>query len=185
MATTTVSRNTLDRFYAAIRDVPDFPKPGILFRDITPLLMDAPLFRRAVRAMSRPFELRQVDRVLAVESRGFIFGAPIALALKAALVPARKPGKLPWKRHRVEYELEYGTDAIEIHEDAIQRGDRVLVVDDVLATGGTASAAVRAVEQGGGTLVGLTFLIELAALNGRRRLGRARVASLLTYPRGP
>ncbi|MBI4420542.1 MAG: adenine phosphoribosyltransferase [Gemmatimonadetes bacterium] len=178
-----MSRNGLDRFYAAIRDVPDFPKPGILFRDITPLLLDARLFQKAVGEMVAPFKKTKVDRVLAVESRGFILGAPIALALKAALVPARKPGKLPWKRHRVEYQLEYGTDAIEIHEDAISKGDRVLIVDDVLATGGTAAAAVRAVQQAGGRLIGLSFLIELVSLEGRRRLGRARVASLLTYPR--
>ena len=176
-------KKALDPLYGAIRDVPDFPKPGILFRDITPLLLDAKLFKRAIREMTEPFKSKPVDRVLAVESRGFILGAPIAMALGAALVPARKPGKLPWKRHRVEYELEYGTDAIEIHQDAIGKGDRVLVVDDVLATGGTAAAAVRAVEQAGGRLVGLSFLIELAALEGRKRLGKARIESLLTYPR--
>lgn len=173
----------LDGFYEAIRDIPDFPKPGILFRDITPLLMKPRLFKRAIREMTEPFKSRPVDRVLAIESRGFILGAPIALALGAALVLARKPGKLPWKRHRVEYELEYGTDAIEIHQDAIGAGDRVLVVDDVLATGGTAAAALRVVEQAGGRLVGVTFLIELAALEGRKRLGGAKVRSLLTYPR--
>jgi len=177
------SRKPLDRLYGAIRDVPDFPKPGILFRDITPLLANPVLFKQAVRLMLEPFKSRRVDRVLAVESRGFILGAPIALALGAAFVPARKPGKLPWKRHRVEYALEYGTDAIEIHHDAIDPGDRVLVVDDVLATGGTAAAAIRAVDQAGGKLIGLTFLIELAALEGRKRLGNAKVRSLLTYPR--
>jgi adenine phosphoribosyltransferase len=178
-----VSRNPLDKFYAAIRDVPDFPKPGILFRDITPMLLDAKLFKQAVREMAEPFKNSRIDRVLAIESRGFILGAPVALALGAALVPARKPGKLPWKRHRVEYELEYGTDAIEVHEDAIGTGHRVLIVDDVLATGGTASAAARAVEKAGGRLIGLSFLIELAVLEGRRKLGKAKVASLLTYPR--
>jgi adenine phosphoribosyltransferase len=178
-----VSRKALDGLYGAIRDVPDFPKPGILFRDITPLLASPVLFKQAVREMAEPFKSRPVDRVLAVESRGFILGAPIALALGAAFVPARKPGKLPWKRHRVEYELEYGTDAIEIHHDAIASGDHVLVVDDVLATGGTAAAAIRAVEQAGGKLIGLSFLIELAALEGRKRLGSAKVRSLLTYPR--
>jgi len=178
-----VSRNTLEAFYAAIRDVPDFPKPGIVFRDITPMLLDPGLFKRAVRSMAAPFKDSRVDRVMAIESRGFILGAPIALALGAALVPARKPGKLPWRRHRVEYELEYGTDAIEVHEDAIGRGHRVLIVDDVLATGGTAAAAARAVEKAGGRLVGLSFLIELAMLAGRKRLGKSTVASLLTYPR--
>jgi len=178
-----VSRSTLDRFYAAVRDVPDFPKPGILFRDITPLLLDVKLFGQAVKRMTQPFKERRVDRVLAVESRGFILGAPVALALGAALVPARKPGKLPWKCHRVEYALEYGTDAIEIHQDAISGGDRVLIVDDVLATGGTAAAALKAVELSGGRLVGMSFLIELLALEGRKRLGETEVVSLLTYPR--
>jgi adenine phosphoribosyltransferase len=178
-----VSRNALDKFYAAVRDVPDFPKPGILFRDITPMLLDVSLFKKAVKSMAEPFKKAKIDRVLAIESRGFILGAPIAMALGAALVPARKPGKLPWKSHRVEYELEYGTDAIEVHEDAIGNRHRVLIVDDVLATGGTASAAARAVEKAGGRLVGLTFLIELSFLEGRKRLGKSRVASLLTYPR--
>jgi adenine phosphoribosyltransferase len=179
-----VSRNTLDRFYAAVRDVPDFPKAGILFRDITPLLLDPKLFRDAVERMTEPFKGKRVDRVLAVESRGFILGAPVALALGAALVPARKPGKLPWKRYRVEYALEYGTDALEIHEDAISVGHRVLIVDDVLATGGTAAAALKVVDQAGGRLVGMSFLIELLALEGRKQMGRTKIASLLTYPRG-
>jgi adenine phosphoribosyltransferase len=178
-----VSKNTLDKFYSAVRDVPDFPKPGILFRDITPMLLDAKLFKQAITGMTEPFKTARVDRVLAIESRGFILGAPVALALGAALVPARKPGKLPWKKHRVEYELEYGTDAIEVHEDAIGDGHRVLIVDDVLATGGTAAAALAAVEKAGGRLVGLSFLIELAVLEGRKRLGKSKVASLLTYPR--
>ena len=178
-----MSRNPLDKFYAAVRDVPDFPKPGILFRDITPMLLDARLFKQAIKGLVEPFKNSRIDRVLAIESRGFILGAPVALALGAALVPARKPGKLPWKRHRVEYELEYGTDAIEVHEDAIGTGHRVLIVDDVLATGGTASAAARAVEKAGGRLVGLSFLIELAVLEGRKKLGKAKVSSLLTYPR--
>ena len=182
---TEADKKTSDRFYGAIRDVPDFPKPGILFRDITPLLLDPVLFKNAIREMAAPFKNRPVDRILAVESRGFILGAPVALALGAALVLARKPGKLPWKRHRVEYELEYGTDAIEVHQDSIGQGNRVLVVDDVLATGGTAAAAIRAVEQAGGKLIGLSFLIELTALEGRKRLGSAKVKSLLTYPRTP
>src|SRR6185436_15452086 len=169
-----MSRNPLDKFYAAVRDVPDFPKPGILFRDITPMLLDPKLFKRAVRGMVQPYKSARVDCVLAIESRGFILGAPVALALNAALVPARKPGKLPWKRHRVEYELEYGTDAIEVHEDAIGSGHRVLIVDDVLATGGTAAAAARAVERAGGRLVGLSFLIELAMMEGRKRLGNSK-----------
>jgi adenine phosphoribosyltransferase len=178
-----VSRKPLEDFYSSIRDVPDFPKPGILFRDITPMLLDPKLFKKAVTSMAKPFMNSRVDRVLAIESRGFILGAPVALALKAALVPARKPGKLPWRLHRVEYELEYGSDAIEVHEDAIGKGHRVLIVDDVLATGGTALAAARAVQMAGGQLVGLTFLIELSMLEGRKRLGNSRIATLLTYPR--
>ena len=178
-----MSRTALADLYNAVRDVPDFPKPGILFRAITPMLLDPVLFKRAVRSMADPFRKSKIDRVMAIESRGFILGAPIALALGAALVPARKPGKLPWKRHRVEYELEYGTDAIEVHEDAIGKGHRVLIVDDVLATGGTALAATREVQAAGGRLVGLTFLIELTVLEGRRRLGRSKIASLLSYPR--
>ncbi len=178
-----MSRSPLDRFYAAIRDVPDFPKPGIVFKDITPLLLDAPLFKGAVRRMVQPFRSLEVNKVLAIESRGFLFGAPIALALSASLIPVRKAGKLPWHRHRVEYELEYGTDAIEIHSDAIDRGDRVLVVDDVLATGGTARATAQVIRQAGGRLAGISFLIELLALGGRRRLGRTTVHSLLAYPR--
>src|SRR5689334_24180070 len=118
------------------------------------MLLDPKLFKSAVKRMAEPFKNARVDRVMAIESRGFILGAPVALALGASLVPARKPGKLPWKRHRIEYELEYGTDAIEVHEDAIGEGHRVLIVDDVLATGGTAAAAIRAVEQAGGKLVG-------------------------------
>ncbi len=178
-----MSRNPLDKFYSAVRDVPDFPKPGIMFKDITPMLLDAKLFKKAVKSMAEPFKKNRIDRVLAIESRGFILGAPLAVALGAALVPARKPGKLPWKCHRVEYQLEYGSDAIEVHQDGIQPGQRVLIVDDVLATGGTAAAAMRAVEVAGGRLVGLTFLIELAFLKGRKRLGKSKVKSLLTYPR--
>src|SRR5215510_13110625 len=135
----------LDELYGAIRDVPDFPKPGIIFKDITPLLGDHAAFKAAIRLMTEPFKSKRATKVLAIESRGFIFGAPAALTLGVPFVPARKAGKLPWRRHRVEYALEYGTDIIEIHEDAITAKDRVLIVDDVLATGGTAAAAVEVV----------------------------------------
>jgi len=166
---------------AAIRDVAGFPKPGILFKDITPVLLDPRLFDQAVRGMATPFESAGVTRIVAIESRGFMFGAPIALRLQAGLVPVRKPGKLPGIRERVEYSLEYGTDALEMHADAIGPGDRVLVVDDVLATGGTAAAAARLVGARGAELAGFSFLLELAFLEGRSRLRAWQVEALLSY----
>ena len=176
--TTTV---TVQDIYRAIRDVPDFPKPGILFKDITPLLLDPSAFRRAVELMSTPFAGARVTRVVSIESRGFLLGAPVALALDAGLVPIRKPGKLPAARGRVEYALEYGTDALEMHRDAVGRADRVLIVDDVLATGGTAEAAAKLVRTYGAEVVGFTFLIELDFLKGRGRLRDERVEALLHY----
>jgi adenine phosphoribosyltransferase len=171
----------LDELYQAIRVVPDFPQPGILFRDITPLLLDAKRFARATALMAEPYARSGITRVVAVESRGFLLGSPIAMALGAGLVPIRKPGKLPGARSRVEYTLEYGTDALEMHSDAITAADRVLVVDDVLATGGTAAAADGLVRQHGAELAGYSFLIELAALRGRERLPGRRVEALLRY----
>lgn len=159
------------RVRAALRGVPDYPKPGILFQDITPILADSALFRDVIAALAEPFRGRGVTHVLAIEARGFILGAPVALALGAGFVPARKPGKLPWERAREEYALEYGTDALEAHRDACVAG-RVLVVDDVLATGGTAAAAGRLVEQLGGEIAGYCFLLEISALGGRARLAR-------------
>jgi adenine phosphoribosyltransferase len=164
-----------------IRDVPDFPRPGIIFKDVTPLLADAGLFKSAVEAMVAPFAAMGVTHVVAIESRGFIFGAPAALALDAGLAPVRKVGKLPHRTHRVEYALEYGSDALEIHGDAFERGARVLIVDDVLATGGTAAAARDLTAALGATLVGYSFLIELGFLGGRSRLGPAPAASVVTY----
>ncbi len=164
-----------------IRDVPDFPKPGVVFKDITPLLLDASAFRRAVELMTAPFQGSRVTRVVSIESRGFLLGAPVALALGAGLVPIRKPGKLPAERGRVEYALEYGTDALEMHRDALGSGDRVLIVDDVLATGGTAEAAAKLVRAHSGEVVGFTFLIELDFLKGRERLRGERVEALLHY----
>jgi adenine phosphoribosyltransferase len=172
---------TVQEIYQAIRDVPDFPKPGIMFKDITPLLLDPRRFRRAVELMAAPFGESKVGRVVSIESRGFLLGAPIALLLEAGLVPIRKPGKLPAARGRVEYALEYGTDALEMHRDAVGQGDRVLIVDDVLATGGTAEAAARLVRTHGAQLVGFTFLIELDFLKGRERLQNERVEALLHY----
>ncbi len=172
---------TVQDIYRRIRDVPDFPKAGILFKDITPLLLDASAFRRAVELMAGPFRGAEVTRVVSIESRGFLLGAPIALALDAGLVPIRKPGKLPSERGRVEYALEYGTDALEMHSDAVGARDRVLVVDDVLATGGTAEAAAKLVRAHGAAVVGFTFLIELDFLKGRARLAGERVEALLHY----
>ena len=172
----------VSEFSSLIRDVPDFPKPGIVFKDITPLLLDGAAFARATALMARPFEPARITRVVAIESRGFLLGAPLALGLGAGLVPIRKPGRLPAARTRVDYELEYGTDALEMHRDAVRAGDRVLIVDDVLATGGTARAAGLLVRQHGAELVGYSFLIELAALGGRNKLDGARVEALLRYP---
>jgi len=171
----------IDLLRKAVRDVPDFPKPGIIFKDITPVLLDAKLFGMATEAMATRFANLGVTRVVAVESRGFLFGAPIALRLGAGLVPVRKPGKLPSARQRVQYELEYGTDALEMHADAIGARDRVLIVDDVLATGGTAEAAGRLVRGQGAELAGFSFLIELGFLSGRERLDPVRVEALIRY----
>ncbi len=171
----------LDLLKAAVRDVPDFPKPGIIFKDITPVLLDPRLFAMATEAMASRFAGLGVSRVVAVESRGFLFGAPIAQRLGAGLVPVRKPGKLPSARQRIQYDLEYGTDALEMHADAIGAHDRVLIVDDVLATGGTAEAAGRLVRQQGAELAGFSFLIELGFLSGRERLDPARVEALIRY----
>jgi adenine phosphoribosyltransferase len=172
---------TVQDLYKTIRDVPDFPKPGILFKDITPLLLDPRAFRQAIELMANPFRDGRVTRVVSIESRGFLLGAPIALALEAGLVPIRKPGKLPAARGRVEYALEYGTDALEMHRDAVATGDRVLIVDDVLATGGTAEAAAKLVRTYGAEMVGFTFLIELDLLKGRERLRGERAEALLHY----
>ena len=163
----------------AIREVPDFPKPGILFRDITGVLADAALFGRVVEAMAAPFFNGSVTHVAAIESRGFILGAPVALALGAGFIPLRKPGKLPSAVERVEYALEYGSDALEVLHGAFGAGHRVLIVDDVLATGGTAKAACDLVVKLGAELEGCSFLLELAALGGRARLESVRAASLI------
>ena len=162
-----------------IRAIPDFPKPGILFRDITPLLTNPAAFRLAVVEMANPFRTAKIDVVAAAEARGFIFAAPVALELNAALVPIRKPGKLPYHTQSFSYELEYGTDTLEIHTDAIAPGAKVLVVDDLLATGGTVEACCRLVEKVGGVVVGCAFLIELADLKGARRIAQYKTVSLV------
>ena len=170
-----------DTLRAAIRDVPDFPKEGILFRDITPLLLDPEAHRLAVEKLAEPFRDDPPDQILAVESRGFIFGGTLAYLLGCGLVIARKPGKLPADTHEVTYALEYGTDTLEVHADAIEPGSRVLVVDDLLATGGTAKGALQLVEKLGGVVHGIIFLIELTGLGGRDQLGDAPVYSILKY----
>lgn len=171
-----------DRLSALVRDIPDFPRPGITFKDITPLLADAGAFRAAVDGIAGRFDGVTVDRVLGVEARGFILAAPIAYRFGAGFTPVRKAGKLPWQVEAEEYALEYGTDLLEIHRDAVAPGERVLVVDDVLATGGTAAATVRLVERLGGEVVGLGFALELAFLDGRSRLPGRDVQSLVSYP---
>jgi adenine phosphoribosyltransferase len=164
-----------------VRDIADFPKPGVTFKDITPLLGDAEAFRATVDALAEHFVDRHIDRVLGIEARGFILAAPVAYRFGAGFVPVRKAGKLPWEIERQEYELEYGTDLLEIHRDAVQPNEHVLIVDDVMATGGTAAATARLVEKLGGTVVGFAFIIELAFLGGRSRIAGYDAVSLLTY----
>lgn len=171
----------MQQLKAKIRHVPDFPKPGILFYDITTLLADPAGFRETIDALAAPYVGQGVDRVVGIESRGFILAAAVADRLGAGFVPIRKPGKLPAATLRESYALEYGTDALEIHTDALTSGHRVLLVDDVLATGGTARAAVELVRRLGGRLHAVAFLIELAALRGRDRLGDTTIHSVLTY----
>ena len=164
-----------------IRDVPDFPKPGVVFKDITPLLADPAGLSLAVEYLTQPFRHIQIDRVVGAESRGFIFGTAIARNLSAGFVPIRKPGKLPSEVTSAEYELEYGTDRLEIHKDALQPGHRVLIVDDLLATGGTMAACCDLVSSLGAEIVGIAVLIELAFLNGRRKINNYPLHSILTY----
>jgi adenine phosphoribosyltransferase len=164
-----------------VRDIADYPTPGVTFRDITPLLGDPEAFARSVNELVERFVDVPVDRVLGVEARGFILAAPVAYRMNAGFVPVRKAGKLPWAVAREEYNLEYGSDKLEIHRDAIHPGERVLVIDDVLATGGTAAATCRLVEALGGVVAGLGFLIELPALGGRAALGERHVETLVQY----
>lgn len=164
-----------------IRDIPDFPKPGVVFKDITPLLGNVEAYRFTIDSLAAHFEGTPVDKVLGIEARGFIAAAPVAYRCGAGFVPVRKAGKLPWKIEKQEYELEYGTDLLEVHRDAIAPGERTLIIDDVMATGGTAAATVRLVEKLGGVVVGLGFIIELAFLNGRGKLPGLDAVSLITY----
>lgn len=164
-----------------IRDIPDFPKPGILFRDITPLLASPAGFRETIQQLAAPFRDRGIEAIVAAEARGFIFAAPLALELKAGFVPVRKPGKLPFDTHAFHYELEYGTDTLEIHVDGVSAGQRVLVVDDLLATGGTVQACCKLLEKIGAKIEGCAFLIELTALKGRSVIAPYEAFSLIQY----
>ena len=175
------SKKINNEIASCIRDVPDFPKKGIVFKDITPVLSDINLFRKSIDLMVQPFNEDKIDVVVGIESRGFIFGTPIADMLNASFVPVRKPGKLPWNTEKVKYELEYGTDTLEIHTDAIKEGQNILIVDDLLATGGTAEAACKLVSKIKGTIKGLAVLVELEFLNGREKLNPYNVHSIVKY----
>ncbi|MBT6919956.1 MAG: adenine phosphoribosyltransferase [Planctomycetaceae bacterium] len=164
-----------------IRDVPDFPKPGILFRDITPLLASREAFSESIRKLAEPWQNKSIDHVAAVEARGFLFAGPLALQLGVGLIPVRKPGKLPADTISYKYDLEYGTDTLEMHKGIVMPQSRVLVIDDVLATGGTAEACVNLLESIQAIVVGCSFLVELKALGGRQRLGDHQIETVLTY----
>ena len=168
-------------YKALIREVPDFPKPGILFYDITTLLKDARAFRAILDELAARYRGKKIDKIVGIESRGFILGGPLSDRLKAGFVPVRKPGKLPSDSFEVKYNLEYGSNSLAIHRDAVQMGERVLVVDDLLATGGTAAATVHLLRQLGADIVGLAFLVELTSLKGRDKLDGCHVYSLITY----
>jgi len=171
----------MEQLKAAIREIPDWPKKGILFYDVTTLLKNGQCFHEVINALTTPYENKQVDLVVGIEARGFIIAPTVAYRLKAGFVPVRKPGKLPAPTHKVSYELEYGTDTLEIHQDAIEPGNRVLIVDDLIATGGTARAVADIVEKMGGTVVGLAFMVELTVLKGRQKLGNHKITSVLKY----
>ncbi len=170
-----------DSIRAAIRDVVDFPQPGIVFKDITPILADAKLFHDSISLLCETAGSVKIDKVVGIDARGFIFAAAVADRLGAGFVPVRKMGKLPWKTHQTAYSLEYGEATVELHQDAILPGESVLLVDDLLATGGTAAAAVELLEQLGANIVAISVLIELSFLNGREKLGQHPVHSILTY----
>lgn len=168
-------------FKSFIRDIPDFPKQGILFKDITTLLKEGKVFKQAINTLADKFKAKKIDKVVAVEARGFIFGGAIAHRLDAGFVPVRKKGKLPWKTNSVTYELEYGTDTLEMHHDAIEKGDKVLIVDDLLATGGTVKAVTGLINQFEGKIAGIAFLIELTGLKGKDKLKGCPIYSLIKY----
>ncbi len=171
----------LNRLEKAIRDVPDFPKPGIIFKDITPVLADAELFSMSVQAMASTTNGAEIDKVVGIDARGFIFGAAIANLLGIGFVPVRKAGKLPWMTESESYSLEYGESVIDIHKDAISHGEKIIIVDDLLATGGTAEATLKLVKKLGADIHSACFFIELSFLNGKEKLGHTKVESLLIY----
>lgn len=173
--------NLTELIRSKIRDIPDFPKPGILFKDITPLLQEREVFAKVIDAFAERYASKKIDDVVAIESRGFIFGSALAYRLGAAFVPVRKKGKLPYKTVENSYSLEYGTATVEIHTDGIAKGNRVVIVDDLLATGGTAQATCQLVEKLGGTVVETAFVVELAFLNGRNKLKGREIFSLVQY----
>ncbi len=176
------SEVSVQSLHDAVRTVPDFPQPGIAFKDVTPILLDPVLFRQAVEALAAPFRDAGVTRVAGIEARGFLFGLSLAQELDVGFVPIRKQGKLPWRTYRMEYDLEYGTDCMEMHMDAVVEGDRVLIHDDVIATGGTAAAAAKLIREAGGELVGFSFLAELNYLSGRDRLeDNSMIGSVLRF----
>ncbi|MEA3306039.1 MAG: adenine phosphoribosyltransferase [Candidatus Omnitrophota bacterium] len=165
----------------SIRDIPDFPKKGIIFKDITPLLQDAALFKKAVDLLSEKFKGMRIDKVVSIESRGFILGSAIAYKLGASFIPVRKKGRLPYLTHKASYDLEYGQDTLEIHQDAVRKGDKILIVDDLLATGGTIGAVIDLVKKMHGEISGIGFLIELTFLNGREKNKGCNIFSLIKY----
>ncbi len=166
---------------AYIRDIPDFPKPGILFKDITPLLAEPRAFQQAIDELREHYHGRHIDAIAAAEARGFLFAAPLALAMKKPLIPLRKPGKLPYRTYSLKYELEYGSAELQVHIDGVVQGHRVLLIDDLLATGGTMQAGCQLIEKAGGQVAGCAFLVELAFLKGRERLAGHEVFSLIQY----
>jgi adenine phosphoribosyltransferase len=168
----------LDKF---IRDIPDFPKPGIVFKDITPLLRDAGAFRRCLEILEEQARERSPDLLLGIESRGFIFGGALAMRMNKGLIVARKPGKLPYESDSVSYDLEYGSNTLELHVDAIEQGQRILIIDDLLATGGTAAACAKLIRNQGGQVAGHAFVVELAFLEGKKKLESDPVSSILVY----
>nr|WP_318971845.1 adenine phosphoribosyltransferase [Luteolibacter ambystomatis] len=170
-----------DALRAAVRDVVDFPKPGIVFKDITPILANGPLFRDAITLLCNPAADQRIDKIVGIDARGFIFAAAVADRLGVGFVPIRKKGKLPWKTRQTSYSLEYGESVVELHEDAVIPGERVMLVDDLLATGGTAAAALQLLTELGAEIVSVSFLIELSFLHGRDKLGSHPIRSILSY----